>query len=111
MDEVAALTILLRENKTHSFWDILRNILTENGIDYSKSYLAFSTEEDDDNEFGVILTPDKTVFKYDILLTDNGKMLAEILVWQDISKSYESSPYHRDIKSAIKLMETDLKNS
>lgn len=95
------LTKLLRENREHPFWSVLRNVLTEKGIDYLKSYVAFSSEEGNNNDFGIIITPQKRVLQYNILLADNGKTLNKILEWNDITESYGSSPYNKDIKNCL----------
>ena len=105
MDAIITHTKLLRENDEYPFWIILRNLLTDKGIDYSKSFLAFSTEEGENLEFGIIVTSDKNVFQYFIELSEDGKGLNKVLEWEDISSSFESTPYTNDIESVFKLIE------
>ena len=107
MDEtILAHTKLLREDDEYPFWNILRNLLTERGIDYSKAYLAFSADEGENSEFGIIVTADRNVFQYYIQLSDDGKDLNEVMEWEDISNHFESTPYVNDIEAAFKIIES-----
>lgn len=107
MSEVIELTKLLRENKDYPFWEILRALLNDKGIDVAKAYLAFSSEEGNNSEFGIIVTSTKNIFQYAILLTEDGNDLKELAEWNDITNSYESSPYIEDINKVFAMIDQE----
>lgn len=59
--EIIELTELLN---TDEDWSDLKNILIKAGIDLSKTVLASFMEDDEENEYGVIVSKDLTIRRF-----------------------------------------------
>lgn len=61
MQEISELTELLREDED---WEDLRSILRLKGFDYNHILLVSFIEDEEENEYGVVVTCDLNVFEY-----------------------------------------------
>jgi hypothetical protein len=79
--------------------------LNEKNIDYHSSYLVSSTEEGPNVEFGIVVTIDKKVYLYSLQLSNNATEVREVLEWENISDSYKSSPYDKEVEVGFSLVD------
>ena len=66
--EILELTELLREDEE---WEDLRNILVKNGFDLNQLLLVSFVEDEEENEFGVIVTKDLKAIEYSRSTSDD----------------------------------------
>jgi len=105
----AASTRLLRESDD-PLYARLRSLLTERGIDCGQSVLATFFPDDTDMEFGVLVTPDRRVYEFEL---HHGKgdlqahvATATITDWRDRTDGWDGAPHRRDVEDALRLLET-----
>jgi hypothetical protein len=95
-ENVAVLTRLLRESDDE-MWAGLRAALARRGIDVLGSMLAFSVEQGDDSEFGVLVTAD------DVVTFSWRPSTAFFVDWTPITGWWRDSPYRAEIEQAVRL--------
>jgi hypothetical protein len=103
----AASTRLLRESDD-PLYARLRSLLTERGIDCGRSALATFFPDDTDMEFGVLVTPDRRVYEFD-LHYGRGDLAAQVAAatitdWRDRTDWWESTAHRRDVEDALRLL-------
>jgi hypothetical protein len=94
--DVAALTQLLH-GSPHPLWARLREVLGQKGLQLEATALAWSSEEGPSVEFGILATRERRVFQY-LLVED------ELAEWQDLSGSWEGTPYSNSVRSALSVL-------
>src|SRR3954463_11892375 len=102
-----ASTLLLRESDEPLFVR-LRELLDDRGIDVGRSALARIFPDDADMEFGVIVTPDRRVYEFD-LHYGKGDLATQVATatitdWRDRTEWWESTPSRSDIEDAFRLL-------
>jgi hypothetical protein len=102
-----ASTRLLRE-ATDPLYVRLRSQLAERGIDVDQSALAAFFPDDGNMEFGVVVTPDRRVFEFD-LHYGKGDLrqqtdTATITDWRDRTEWWSSTPSRADVEDAFRLL-------
>ncbi len=102
-DYVKQLTNLLRMDKG-PMWERMRVLFRGKGLDPATLVLADSFEDDDQFEFGLIVTPSGEVFQYGY--DYRGKDISDgfFREWQNLTDRYKNTPYHEQIKIALKLV-------
>jgi hypothetical protein len=107
---VRSSTRLLRESADPLF-QRLRELLSERGIDVTRSSLATFFPDDTDMEFGVIVAQDKRVFEFELRYGtgDLGEQVAsaKITDWSDRTDWWDSDPHGNDIREAVGLIEQE----
>ena len=102
-----ASTRLLRESDD-PLWARLRMLLAERGIDPSRCALGALFPDDTDMEFGVVVTPDRAVFEFDLHhgtgdLTHQAET-AFVSDWRNITDWWESSSSRQYVEDALPLL-------
>jgi hypothetical protein len=87
----------------------LRSLLSERGIEVNRSVLATFFPDDTNMEFGVLVTPDRRVYEFD-LHHGGGDLrsqavMAVITDWRDRTEQWDSTPHRRDIEDALRLID------
>ena len=93
---VRVLTRLLRTDEDSWLWRRLRELLEARHVALSDAALAFSVEQGNDSEFGIIVTRQADVFEYSIVKDDE----AEWLHMPD----WTESPYGQDVRRSLDLL-------
>lgn len=101
-------TRLLREGKD-PLYVRLRALLADKGIDPSTCVLAAFFPDDTNMEFGVVVTPERQVYEFDLYhgpgdLT-NQVATAYLGDWRDRSRWWEASPSRGDVEDAMRMLE------
>jgi hypothetical protein len=102
-----ASTRLLRESN-EPIWVRLGALLVERGVDVDRSAMATLFPDDTDMEFGVIVTPDRRVYEFD-LHYGSGDLVeqaatATITDWRDRTGWWESTSSRPDIEDAVRII-------
>lgn len=98
--EVLELTELLRGDEE---WEDLREILTEKGFNLSQIALVSFMEDEEENEYGVIVTKDIRISKYS-RSTENGKNDISSFRLEDISNEKDEMDKYPQISVAIDMI-------
>lgn len=98
--EVLELTELLRNNEE---WGDLREILIEKGFNLSQIALVSFIEDDEENEYGVIVTKDIKTIEYS-RSTQNGKNNADNFKIKDITNEKNEINKYPQIDAAIGMI-------
>jgi hypothetical protein len=101
-------TRLLRESD-EPLYARLRSLLTERGIDCGQAALATFFPDDADMEFGVLVTPDRRVYEFDLHYGE-GDLQAQVATatitdWRDRTDWWDSTPHRRDVENALRLLD------
>ena len=100
--EVLELTELLRNDED---WQDLRNILTRNGFNISRIALVSFMEDDEENEYGVIVTKDIKISEYS-RSTQNGKNSEDNFIIKDITNEKDKIDKYPQISVAIDMIKS-----
>ena len=98
--EIIELTELLNEDEQ---WEDLKNILIESKMDISKIALVSFMEDDDENEYGVIVSNDLIVYKYE-RKTQEGKNNIDNFTMVDITENEDELKEYPQIAIAIEMI-------
>lgn len=82
--------------------------IPEFGVDIESVVLAQFFPDDVDQEFGVLVTPDRHVFTFVLYMGRRGDLMTQLRTskiadWHDISGTWEASPYRRYVEEALAL--------
>lgn len=101
---VAELTRLLRSSQ-EPLWARLREELTSRGLEPSQVALAVSHEDDEDFEYGVVVSPEGGVYEFGFSYLGRSTEEGEIVEWNNISARWADGWYHRsEVEQAIKFL-------
>jgi hypothetical protein len=95
MDEIAAQTRLFRESPD-PMWAKLRELVRDRSADPQSTVLAFSVEDGDEHEFGVVVTAERRVFEYAFAV--DGARFDE---WTEITGRHWGTPYGQAVETAL----------
>ena len=98
--EILELTELLRSDED---WEDLRNILIENGANLEQIALVSFIEDEEENDYGVIVTKDIKIIKY-LRTTQNGKNKGDNFKLKDITNEKEEINKYPQIYVAIDMI-------
>ena len=101
---IQELTGLFRTS-TDPFWALLRRLVRERGIDPDTSLLADSFEDDVNFEFGILVTDDRRVIQYGVQYSGPSFNDGKLTEWKDITELWSSSPYHREVSTALSILD------
>ena len=102
-DEIQELTRLLRQSQ-EAFWARLRQILWEKGVDPQGALLVESFEDDDQLEFGIVVTNDGDVFEFDFEYRDRSIGEGAVCRWEKLTDRHISSPHHARITTGLTIL-------
>ncbi len=94
-EDIRELTRLLRTGDDW-LWRRLRQWVIGEGLALEDVALAFSVEQGDDSEFGIIVTRHDEVYEYSIIRDDDAH-------WRHLA-DWVGSPYQGDVKVAFDLL-------
>jgi len=101
--ETSQFTELLRTGND-PLWIRLREILKEKGIEIESSVLVESHEDDENFEYGILLTEGKNVFEFGFSYLDRKIEEGILTEWKEITGDL-SAHYHRGkIETVLKEM-------
>ena len=98
--EIIELTELLNEDEE---WEDLKNILVQAKIDLNMTVLVSFMEDDEENEYGVIVSKDLKICKY-VRKTQEGKNNIENFEMVDITEDKEEINKYPQIAIAIDMI-------
>lgn len=101
--EVLELTKLLRDDED---WGDLRDILTEKGFNLSQIALVSLMEDDEENEYGVIVTKDIKISEYS-RSTQNGNNNIDNFKIKDITNEKDEIDKYPQISVAIDMIKNE----
>lgn len=94
--EIIELTELLNTDEN---WADLKSILISAGIDLSKTVLASFMEDDEENEYGVIVSKDLTIYSYSRNINIGNLELT------DITRNEDELNKYPQVAIAVKMIE------
>lgn len=98
-------TELLRSSEL-PFWVRLREELASRGLEAAEVALAVSHEDDEQFEYGVVVTRDRQVFEFGYSYLGKTVEGGEIVEWTDWTKRWQSGWYHaRDVENALNFLD------
>lgn len=97
-DRVGQLTLLLRTSD-EPLWRSLRDALSAQGVDATRSQLAAGSEEGDDSEFGVVVTETGAVVQF--LWQPSLSSFVELVSMTDW---WQASPYCSKVEEALRRL-------
>jgi hypothetical protein len=95
-EEVRQLTRLLRTDEDFLLWRRLRELLEAQHVALNDAALAFSVEQGNDSEFGIIVTRQGDVYEYEIVKDAEAD-------WRHMP-DWTESPYGHDVRLALDLL-------
>jgi hypothetical protein len=95
-EEVRLLTQLVRTDEDFWLWRRLRELLEAQHVALSDAALAFSVEQGNDSEFGIIVTRQGDVYEYSIVKDAEAE-------WRHMP-DWTESPYAEDVRLALDLL-------
>lgn len=98
--EVLELTDLLMNEEN---WSDLRDVLTNKEFKLKEIALVSFMEDDEENEYGVIVTKDERVIEY-VRSTANGQNSADYLKFRDITNSKEEIGNYPQVQVAFEMI-------
>lgn len=101
--EILELTELLRDDED---WGDLKEILTNKGFNVSKIALVSFMEDDEENEYGVIVTKDIKISEYS-RSTQNGKNNIKNFKIKDITNEKDEIDKYPQISVAIDMIKNE----
>jgi hypothetical protein len=107
--QAAHLTRMLRHSDDLLFART-RELLPEFGVNVEAVLLAQFFPDDGDQEFGVLVTPERDAFTFVLYLGRRGDLKAQVRTskigdWHDITRTWETSAYRRYVTEALALPE------
>lgn len=102
--EILELTSLLRNDEE---WEDLRNVLTKTGFNIKEIVLASFVEDDEENEYGVIITSDLKIMEYS-RSTQNGKNNVNYFELNDITNKEHKIKEYPQISVAVNMIKRKL---
>jgi hypothetical protein len=99
--EVEELTEFVRNDEG---WADLRNILIEKQFDIPNTWLAAFAEDEDEMEYGVLVTREKKVFEYSRSTAD-GKNNASNFSFNELTDLNSTLNKHPQVKVAFRMIE------
>lgn len=96
-------TTLLRHG-SDPLWVRLRVLLRQKGLKPEQVVLAESFTDDENCEFGVIVTPDRRIFSYDLIFDENDMEHAQFAGWTELSDTPDVTECYDLIPHAMKLL-------
>lgn len=94
----------LLQSSTEPLWVRIRYLLEEKGLSAATSALAYSYPEDLHFELGVLVTSDGRVYQYGFDYLHQDISHGTFSEWNELTKTYRQSPYHRQIQQAMQLL-------
>ncbi|MEZ4590208.1 MAG: hypothetical protein R3D55_03575 [Chloroflexota bacterium] len=100
------LTQLLRESD-EPLWRRIRELHLKKNLKPEELILVDCFPDDDEFEFGIVLTKEKEVFQFGFSYSDRPVSEGEFLEWKNITNTWQASPYHKLIELSMKMLKTD----
>jgi hypothetical protein len=107
-EEIQSYTGLFRGG-TEPLWIRLREVVRERGVDPDTSLLARSHEDDENFEFGIIVTGDRHVIQYGLRYSDPSGIDGKLTEWNDLTERWVSSPYSPEVSTALSILDDTTK--
>ena len=98
--EILELTELLNEDEN---WEDLKNILLQSKVDLNKTILVSFMEDDEGNEYGILVNNDLKIFRY-VRKTQEGENNPEHFEMADITEDEEELSKYPQIAIAINMI-------
>ena len=102
--EIKNLTNDLR-NSDDPLWNRLRQLLSEKGIDPTKSFLSYFAHEEPFYDFGVIVADNNAIYQFAFDYLRRDIMQGSFAEWEEITGTFRRTPYREQISAALKLKE------
>jgi hypothetical protein len=103
MDDLFQLKQKLLHKSSDPMWVKIRSLLAEKGIDPQSSILVEVFPDDYHLVFGLIITSDNFVYKFDYNYRERAVDDGSFSKWSDLSDNYENTPYAKLIKNALRI--------
>lgn len=87
------------------FWVRLRQVMRKRGIEPATSVLAESFEDDENFEFGILVTQDRRVIQYGFRYSDSSFSDGELTEWNDVTERKDSIPHSSQVATALSMLE------
>ena len=83
----------------------IRTLLRRKGIAVEQVLAAVVGPEDQDCEFGIIVTPQKQVYEYELGYRRTPVQEAEFSAWRDLTDTYRTRARREAIAAALELVD------
>lgn len=100
--EVEELTDLLRNDIG---WSDLKNVLSENGFYVNDILLASFIEDDEENEYGLLVTKEKKIYEYARSIT-NEENNENYFTYKELTKLEEAFEQYPQLNAAFKMIDS-----
>ena len=101
---VQDLTGLFRTS-AEPLWVRLRQAVRERGVEPATSVLAESFEDDENFEFGILVTCDRRVIQYGFRYSDPSLSDGELTEWNDVTERKDSIPHSSQAATALSMLD------
>ena len=102
---IEELTQLMHKSED-PFWSRIRELLKEKGLELNKSILVDCFPDDEDFEFGIVLTKEQTVFQFGFNYSNRPVDKGKFSEWKNITKTWQASPYRKQIEISLQMVES-----
>ncbi len=102
--EIEVYTSVFRTG-TEPLWARLREVVREQGVDPNTTLLAVSFEDDENFEFGILVTHDRRVVQYGFRYSDPSGIDGKLTEWRDVTEQKDSLPHRSNISTALSILE------
>lgn len=103
-NHINELTQLMRKRED-PLWSRIRELLEEKGLEINKSILVDCFPDDEDFEFGIVLTKEQTVFQFGFNYLDSPISKGAFSEWKNITNTWQTSPYRKQIELGLQMLE------
>ena len=103
MEKIPELTRLIRTDEG-PYWSRLRELLWDKKIDPSQTALAVSFENDENCEYGVLVTADERVVEFEVIWPDGATGDGVLGMWVDITTNWSRHGFAADIEWTLSFV-------
>jgi hypothetical protein len=98
--EIQVLTNLLRTG-TDPFWERLRELLTQRGVNPSTSILVECFPDDNSFQFGILIAQSSKIIQFGFDYLHRSIAEGQFSEWEDLTERYQDSPHRESIRIGI----------
>ncbi len=103
-EDIQTYTCLFRTS-IEPLWIRLREVVSERGVDPGTALLVESFEDDENFEFGILVTDDRRVIQFGFRYSVPSGIDGKLSEWNDITERRDSLPCRHEIATALSILD------